>query len=144
MLSEDNAQEVEEKAPPWFEVLLAVAAGSFYGLGGVFLKKTMTLIETSTSQAFNPLVWGHWNILFTSLTFWATAILFLSGIVLWVWALHKGRVTIIGPIGGGFIVLIPVICGLFGVIIQEEPMFWKKAIGIITITIGSMGLARRR
>lgn len=124
-------------------VPVAAAAGSFFGLGGVLMKKTMTMVELSTGQIFNPLVWGHWSLLFSSLLFWGLVIFTVSGLVMWIWALNVGRVTIVGPIVGGFIVFVPVICGLFGFIIEPEPFSLKKAIGIITITVGSMGLARR-
>ncbi len=136
---EDNQEEI----PIGLEVPLAVLAGSFFGLGGVYLKKTMGLIETALNQSFNPISLGHWNIMFSSLIFWVAAILTFTGIALWVVALHEGRVTIVGPIVGGFIVFLPVICGLLGIIIEKEPFSLKKAIGILTITIGSMGLARK-
>lgn len=139
----NDKEDDQEEIPIGLEVPLAVLAGSFFGLGGVYLKKTMGLIETVLNQSFNPISLGHWNIMFSSLVFWVAAILTITGIALWVVALHEGRVTIVGPIVGGFIVFIPVICGLFGIIIEEEPFSLKKAIGILAITIGSMGLARK-
>lgn len=139
----DEEEDSQEEISTALEVPLAILAGSFFGLGGVYLKKTMGLIESALNQSFNPISWGHWNIMFSSLVFWAAAILTITGIALWVVALHEGRVTIVGPIVGGFIVFVPVICGLFGIIIEEEPFSLKKAIGILTITIGSMGLSRK-
>ncbi len=139
----EDKEEDQEDVSIGLEVPLAVLAGSFFGLGGVYLKKTMGLIDTALNQAFNPVSLGHWNIILSSVVFWLAAILTLTGIGLWVVALHEGRVTIVGPIVGGFIVFLPVICGLFGIIIEKEPFSLKKAIGILTITIGSMGLARK-
>ncbi len=126
------------------EVPLACLAGIFFGLGqGVLLKRIMDVVALETGQAFNPTLWSHWSFILSSSMFWAAIISLLIGIVLWVVALHIGRVSIVGPVVGGFIVFIPVIFGLTGIIIEPEPFSVEKAIGIVTITIGSMGLARK-
>lgn len=125
------------------EVPLSVLAGSFFGFGSVFLKKAMSSINNGLGLIFNPLSWAHWNFMISSIVFWISLILIMTGLGFWVLALHKGKVSIVGPIVGGFVVFAAVISGMFGIVIDQEPFSLKKAIGILAITIGSMGLARK-
>ncbi len=121
------------------EVPLAAIGGALYGLFGVYLKKTMELI----GEGFNPTSGAHWGTILSSGVFWLAVVVGILGLVAWIAGLHIGRVSIVGPIVGGFIVFVPVVCGFLGIIIPQEEITTKKVIGILAITAGSMGLAAK-
>jgi|GEM_PF-3522367 len=130
----------EKEGSIGLEVPLAAIGGALYGLFGVYLKKTMGLIEGGN---FNPASGVHWGTILSSGVFWVAVIVGILGLVAWIVALHVGRVSIVGPIVGGFIVFVPVVCGFLGIIIPQEEITFKKVIGILAITAGSMGLAAK-
>lgn len=134
------SNEEDQEGSIGLEVPLASIGGALYGLFGVYLKKTMGLIEGGN---FNPASGAHWGTILSSSVFWIAVIVGILGLVAWVVGLHVGRVSIVGPIVGGFMVFVPVICGFFGIIIPQEEITTKKVIGILAITVGSMGLAAK-
>lgn len=117
-------------------ILLAVTAGILFGFRAVFMKSI-----TQTIGVFDLLSGENWATFLNSLSFMAIMVSQTGGIIALAGALRIGRVSIVGPVTMGFVLFVPVVLGLtyFG-----ETLNLCKAIGILMISVGSIGLAKRR
>lgn len=136
MNGENTDEKNRYKESTRVAILLAVTAGVLFGFRAVFIESI-----TQTIGVFDLLSPEDWVVFLKSLSFVAIMVSQTGGIIALVGALRTGRVSIVGPVTMGFVLFVPVLLGLtyFG-----ESLDLFKAIGILMIGVGSIGLAKRR
>lgn len=127
--------EFEYNLPRWKVVLTAILAGSLFGCGAIFMK-----LATAGIGSLTLLSAADWISLLTNRYFWLLLLVNFAGLLAWLKSLQEGKVTIVGPIVGGFIISVTVFSGItfFG-----ETLTPMRCVGIIAIMAGALGLSRR-
>lgn len=119
-----------------YKIPLGAISGIFFGLGAVLMKMAVSKVGY-----LGLFTWGEWIALIKSLPFWLMLVTNLLGLFFWFWALSRRRVSVVGPLMAGFMILIPIIVGItyFG-----ESLSLMKIGGILILTTSSVLLMRKR
>ncbi len=127
--------EAKENNRSFLAVFIAISSGCLFAVAAALGK-----VATEIESAYTLLIEGQLIAVIASIPFWMMIFSAIGGSILWIWALKKGRVSIVGPVQIGFMILFSVV---LGVIVFGESMTLPKVLGIITVSLGGILLSRK-